>query len=322
MKLDNLKINLQYFLPKHLLTRVAGAFASARLGSLTTYGIKKFAAAYHLNLQEMEGDISDYHTFNDFFARPLKAGARPIDGSVDGVVFPSDGKISQFGDLKDNFQLQAKGHYFTTEALLGDDGDAKYFKNGKFITVYLSPKDYHRVHLPYGGKLLKMTYIPGELFSVNPLYVRHIPELYSRNERVVCLFETAIGKMAVVFVGAAIVRSISTDWAGVVAPSNSGDISVEDYTYNNFQYEKGEEIGRFFMGSTVICMFEKNKIKFENIEPEQEVKVGQKMAQGNSMIELKAPAPKTKSTTSRSTKSKTATKKSASQTTARKTTKK
>lgn len=280
MNFDNIKVNLQYFLPKHILTRAVGLLASAKLGKATTFAIEQFAKVYNINLDEMEGDISNYQTFNDFFARPLKYNARPIDAEANSVVFPSDGKISQFGKLKDNFQLQAKGHYFTTEALLGDDKDAKLFDNGSFMTVYLSPQDYHRVHIPMKGKLLKMTHIPGELFSVNPLYVHNIPELYSRNERIVCLFETAIGKMAVIFVGAAIVRSISTAWAGTVAPAKSCQPTVTDYSKQKFEYEKGEEIGRFFMGSTVICLFEKDKINFETtLEAEQKVKLGEKMAQ-------------------------------------------
>lgn len=279
MNLDNIKVNLQYFLPKHILTRVIGFLASAKTGKITSFAIEQFAKFYHINLDEMEGDISDYQTFNDFFARPLKYNARPIDHDENSLIFPADGKISQFGILKDNFQLQAKEHYFTIEALLGNNKDAECFKNGSFMTVYLSPKDYHRVHIPLDGKLIKMTHIPGELFSVNPLYVHNIPELYSRNERVVCIFETTLGKMAVIMVGATIVRSISTAWCGTVAPSKNNGPSVYEYTKQNFQYGKGEEIGRFFMGSTVICLFEKGKIAFtDNLAVEQEVKMGKIMA--------------------------------------------
>ena len=295
MNFDNIKVNLQYFLPKHILTRAVGLLASAKLGKATTWAIEQFAKVYNINLDEMEGNISDYQTFNDFFARPLKSNARPIDAETNSLVFPSDGKISQFGQLKDNFQLQAKGHYFTTEALLANEKDAKYFDNGSFMTVYLSPQDYHRVHIPMKGKLIKMTHVPGELFSVNPLYVRNIPELYSRNERVVCLFETAIGKMAVIFVGAAIVRSISTAWAGTVAPAKSGEPTSTDYTKQKFEYNKGEEIGRFFMGSTVICLFEKDKVAFESaLKPEQKVKLGEKMAQCNTSDKTKSVIRKTK----------------------------
>lgn len=280
MNLDNLKVNLQYFLPKHILTRLVGLLASAKMGKATAFAIEHFAKIYGINLEEMEGDISNYTTFNDFFSRPLKYNVRPIASDSQSVVYPADGKIAQFGQLKDNFQLQAKGHYFTTDALLGSEDDAKYFQNGSFMTIYLSPKDYHRVHIPFAGKLLKMTHIPGELFSVNPLYVRNIPELYSRNERVVCLFETALGKMAVIMVGAVIVRSISTSWGGVVAPAKNCEPTATEYKDKDFQYAKGEEIGRFFMGSTVICLFEKDKVAFSDaLTLEQNVKMGEKMAQ-------------------------------------------
>ena len=280
MNLNSVKVNLQYFLPKHILTRAVGFLAAAKLGKATNYAVKLFINAYKVNMDEADGEIEDFATFNDFFSRALQKGARPIDAAADSIVFPADGKISQFGDLCGDFQLQAKDHYFTTAALLGSHDDAKAFTDGKFITVYLSPQDYHRVHIPLTGKLLKMTYIPGELFSVNPLYTANIPELFSRNERVVCLFETAIGKMAVVFVGAAIVRSIVTAWAGTVAPASKAEISTETYEKQNISFAKGDEIGKFMMGSTVICLFEKNKIEFaDGLECEQITRVGQKMAQ-------------------------------------------
>ncbi len=276
MNLDSLKVNLQYFLPKYLLTRLVGLLADAKLGRITTEAIKLFVRVYGVNMDEAADKIEDFATFNEFFSRALKEKARPIDGADESLVFPADGKISQFGDLSGNFQLQAKNHYFTTEALLGNRDDAAHFTDGKFITVYLSPKDYHRVHLPISGKLLKMTYIPGMLFSVNPLYTANIPELFSRNERVVCLFETPIGKMALVFVGAAIVRSVATQWAGIV---RSAEISTRTYENENISFAKGAEIGKFLMGSTVICLFEKNKIDFsDGLECEQTTRVGQKMA--------------------------------------------
>jgi len=287
MNFASIKVNLQYFLPKHLLTRLVGLLAAAKLGKATNYAVKMFISAYKINMDEVNEEIEDFETFNDFFSRALKDGARPIDAAANSVVFPADGKISEFGDLCGDFQLQAKEHYFTTAALLGNRDDAKVFTDGKFITVYLSPQDYHRVHIPLAGKLLKMTYIPGELFSVNPLYTTNIPELFSRNERVVCLFETAAGKMAVVFVGAAIVRSIVTAWAGTVAPARSAKIHTETYDKQDISFAKGDEIGKFTMGSTVICLFEKNKVEFSgDLVREQKTKVGQKMAL------LKAAAPK------------------------------
>ena len=279
MNIDSIKVNLQYFLPKHLLTKAVGILAAAKLGKITTAAVRGFIRVYDINTAEIKENLEDFATFNDFFARALKPEARPIDESADSLVFPVDGRISQFGNLCGNFQLQAKDHYFTIEALLGNKSDAAYFTDGKFITVYLSPQDYHRVHIPTGGRLLKMTYIPGELFSVNPLYTSNIPELFSRNERVVCLFDTDIGKMAVILVGATTVRSIATQWAGTVAPSRSDEIYVETYENKNISFAKGDEIGKFMMGSTVICLFEKKQVDFmAGLQEKQKTRFGQKMA--------------------------------------------
>lgn len=276
--MNDVKILMQYILPKHLLTCLVGLLADMRLGKVTTYVIKKFAQIYHIDLNEAAQKAEDFTTFNEFFSRALKASARPIDAESNSIVFPVDGRINAYGRLKENLQMQAKGHYFTTDALLASEKNGKIFQNGEFITVYLSPSDYHRVHLPISGKLLEMTYIPGELFSVNPLYTNRIPELFSRNERVVCLFETAIGKMAVVLVGAAIVRSIMTTWAGVVAPNHSSQIVKFDYRDQTISFNKGDEIGRFLMGSTVICLFEKGKMSLDaSLQDEQQVRMGRKM---------------------------------------------
>lgn len=282
MNLEKIKILLQYMLPKHLLTRLVGFFAAARLGKATTFAIEKFAQVYKINLDEAAQKPQDFATFNDFFSRALKKGARPIDKQENSVVFPVDGHISAYGKLKENLQMQAKGHYFTVEALLASEENGKIFKNGEFITTYLSPQDYHRVHIPTGGRLLEMTYVPGELFSVNPLYTNNIPELFSRNERVICLFETELGKMAVVMVGAAIVRSIATVWAGVVAPNKASEVEVFDYTKQDIRFAKGDEIGRFMMGSTVICLFEKGKLALDkSLEIDQAVRMGQKLGTKN-----------------------------------------
>lgn len=278
MNMEKLKISLHYLTPKHILTVMVGCIASAKLGKITTFLIRKFSKFYHINLDEIQGKIEDYKTFNDFFARALKKGTRPTDNNPDSIISPADGRISQYGNLLKNAQLQAKGHYFSTDALLGDEKDAALFDDGKFITVYLSPSDYHRVHMPFAGKLTKMTYIPGEFFSVNPLYTRNIPELLARNERVVCLFNTALGKMAVVFVGATIVRSVTTTWAGIVTPREAREIYTVEYADKNITYAKGDEIGKFTMGSTVICLFEKDKIKFENLILEDHINMGEAIA--------------------------------------------
>lgn len=262
MDIQKLKADFQYLLPKHALTRLAGLLAGAKLGGLTTLMIEQFVKHYQINTKEMMGKIKDYKTFNAFFSRPLIPSARPINYNADAVTYPVDGKISQFGKIEDKFLFQAKNHYYTTEVLLADAKEAAAFQNGDFITIYLSPKDYHRVHIPFDGTLDKMIHVPGDLFSVNPFNAKHIPELFARNERVVCYFNTSIGRMAVVFVGATIVRSIATAWAGTVAPNKNKDISIYEYAARNLSFPKGSEIGKFFMGSTVICLFEKDKIDF------------------------------------------------------------
>lgn len=279
MDIQKLKADFQYLLPKHALTRLAGLLASAKLGGLTTLMIEQFVKHYQVNTKEMMGKIKDYKTFNAFFSRPLIPSARPINYNADAVTYPVDGKISQFGKIEDKFLFQAKNHYYTTEVLLADAKEAAAFQNGDFITIYLSPKDYHRVHIPFDGTLDKMIHVPGDLFSVNPFNAKHIPELFARNERVVCYFNTSIGRMAVVFVGATIVRSIATAWAGTVAPNKNKDISIYEYAARNLSFPKGSEIGKFFMGSTVICLFEKDKIDFnKDMQSGQPTRMGMQMA--------------------------------------------
>lgn len=279
MNMQKLKADAQYLLPKHLLTRAVGFAAGAKLGKATTFMIQQFIKHYNVNTKEMAGKIEDYKSFNAFFSRPLTADARPVNPNTNVVTFPVDGKISQFGKIEDKFLFQAKNHYYTTEALLADSKEAQAFKNGEFITIYLSPKDYHRVHIPFAGTLDKMIHVPGDLFSVNPFNAKHIPELFARNERVVCFFNTEIGRMAVIFVGATIVRSISTAWDGTVAPNKNKDIAVSEYASRNLNFAKGDEIGKFFMGSTVICLFEKDKIQFnEDMQSGQPTRMGMQMA--------------------------------------------
>ncbi len=279
MDIQKLKADFQYLLPKHALTRLAGLLAGAKLGGLTTLMIEQFVKHYQVNTKEMMGKIQDYKTFNAFFSRPLIPSARPINYNADAVTYPVDGKISQFGKIEDKFLFQAKNHYYTTEVLLADAKEAAAFQNGDFITIYLSPKDYHRVHIPFDGTLDKMIHVPGDLFSVNPFNAKHIPELFARNERVVCYFNTSIGRMAVVFVGATIVRSIATAWAGTVAPNKNKDISIYEYAARNLSFPKGSEIGKFFMGSTVICLFEKDKIDFnKDMQSGQPTRMGMQMA--------------------------------------------
>lgn len=279
MNSQKIKTDCQYLIPKRLLTRLVGLLAGARLGGLTTFMIESFVKHYKINTKEMAGKIKDYKTFNDFFARPLNPNARPINLSEEAVIYPVDGKISQFGNLEDKFIIQAKNHYYTLQALLADEQEAETFRNGSFINIYLSPKDYHRVHIPFAGTLEKMIYVPGDLFSVNTYNAKNIPELFARNERVVCFFNTSIGKMAVVLVGATIVRSISTTWDGVIAPNKSDVPLIKEYANRDINFAKGQEIGKFFMGSTVICLFEKDKIQFDaDLQAGQPTRVGMAMA--------------------------------------------
>jgi phosphatidylserine decarboxylase len=278
--LNRFKVNAQYFLPKKAISRVTGKLASAKLGKTTQFLIEQFIKQYNVDMSEAEiQDITKFETFNDFFTRALKKGARPVAKA--GIVSPADGMISELGEIYKDAVLQAKGHYYSLEALLGgDEKDAKCFQSGNFVTIYLSPSDYHRVHMPLDGKLKKMVFVPGDLFSVNPLTAKNVDNLFARNERVVCFFENdEIGEFAVVLVGATIVASIETVFAGVVAPSAGKEKTIYDYSKDNIVIKKGAELGRFLLGSTVVCVFPKGKVKFDKaIKPELKVKVNQALA--------------------------------------------
>lgn len=262
--IDNVKISLQYMLPKTMLSRLTGKLASMPLGIVTTNIIKWFINRYQVNMQEALHEEADaYATFNDFFTRPLKPHVRPIDTDPNILCHPVDGKVSQLGEIKQGRIFQAKGHHFELQTLVGGQAtDAKPFQNGVFANIYLAPKDYHRIHMPIDGTLTKMIFVPGELFSVNPLTAANVPNLFARNERVVAFFETAIGPMAMVLVGATIVASIETVWAGTVAPQEQ---QVAHWHYQSqantpITLKKGEEMGRFKLGSTVILLFGANAI--------------------------------------------------------------
>lgn len=267
--MDKLKIGLQYWLPKHALTRLVGKLAAAKAGKLTTAVIKLFIKQYKVNMNEAHNpDPAFYATFNDFFTRELKPGARPIAEGETVLVHPADGAVSQFGPIIDGSLIQAKGHTYTALELLGGDETlAKQFTDGGFATIYLSPRDYHRVHMPCDGTLREMIYIPGDLFSVNPLTARNVPNLFARNERVVCIFDTAFGPMAQVLVGATIVGSIEVVWAGTITPPTGNVIHRWHYSQegkNAVQLKKGDEMGRFKLGSTVINLFAKEQIRFDD----------------------------------------------------------
>jgi phosphatidylserine decarboxylase len=276
---DRLKVLPQYLLPKQRLTSFAGRVAGAKGGTMTTRLIRWFVGKYGVNMAEAENpDIASYTSFNDFFTRPLKAGVRPLADAA--FVCPVDGAISQFGAIDDHHILQAKGHRFTTTELVGGDaGLAKQFQHGSFANLYLSPKDYHRLHMPCDGRLTRMIYVPGALFSVNPTTARGVPNLFARNERVVCVFESEqYGPFVMVLVGATIVGSMATVWHGVVNPKRPQKISEWSYLDQDIVLKKGEEMGRFLLGSTIVMLFKANTISFnQDWEPERSVRLGELM---------------------------------------------
>lgn len=264
--MDKLKIALQYILPKHLISRLVGYLAAARMGFISHALMKLFIRAYGINMAEARYEnASDYASFNEFFTRPLKDGLRPIVQDEATLAHPVDGAVSQAGSISGDQLLQAKGHLYTVKALLGgDDATAAEYQDGTFACIYLAPKDYHRIHMPISGTLREMIYVPGELFSVNPLTAANVPGLFARNERVVTIFDTAVGPMALVLVGATIVASIETVWAGTVTPPTGSEVFRWQYPAegpNAVHLEKGAEMGRFKLGSTVVLTFAKDAIE-------------------------------------------------------------
>lgn len=265
--LNWLKIKFQYILPKHLISRLIGRLAAAEAGSFTTLLIKLFIRQYQVDMSEaQESDPTHYKTFNDFFTRELKEDVRPICADEKHLAMSVDGTVSQLGKIEYDQIFQAKGHNYSLTALLGGNPDiAEPFKDGSFATIYLSPKDYHRIHMPMDGVLTDMIYVPGELFSVNPLTTENVPGLFARNERVVCVFESAKGKFVIVLVGATIVASIETIWAGTVTPPAGKNIQHWRYpkdSENTISLKKGEEMGLFKLGSTIVACFEPDMIEF------------------------------------------------------------
>lgn len=276
---DRLKILLQHLLPKQGLTSLAGRVAGTNGGAATTRLIRWFVRKYDVDMSEAEHeDLGHYRSFNDFFTRPLKAGARPI--ATADFICPVDGAISQFGAIDDHHIMQAKGHRFTTTDLVGGDAAlAACFRHGSFANLYLAPKDYHRLHMPCEGRLTRMIYVPGTLFSVNPVTARGVPNLFARNERVVCVFDSPEhGPFVMVLVGATIVGSIATVWHGVVNPKRTGKVSEWHYAGENVVLKQGEEMGRFLLGSTVVMLFRQNAITFNSDwTPERPVRLGEVM---------------------------------------------
>jgi len=277
---DTLFIIFQHCLPKRALTEFGALIANARAGRMTTALIRWFVKKYNVNMAEaLNSDISSYPSFNEFFIRPLKPGARPLAAA--DYVCPVDGAISQSGAIAQDQIFQAKGHSFSTTDLVGGDRVlADQFANGSFANIYLSPKDYHRIHMPCDGRLTRMIYIPGTLFSVNPVTAQGVPNLFARNERVVCVFESENGPFVLTLVGATIVGSMATVWHGIVNPPRSREVRNWGYAAQDIRLKKGEEMGRFLLGSTVVLLFPHNALTFNPTwQPAGLVRLGEAMAQ-------------------------------------------
>jgi phosphatidylserine decarboxylase len=279
---DRFAVLPQYLFPKQALTQFAGFVASRQRGWVTTEIIRRFVAKYRVNMDEaLNSNIASYLTFNDFFTRALKPGTRPLAPA--DLVCPVDGAISQFGAIEHDQIFQAKGHRYSTTALVGGDAAlAQQFQDGSFATLYLSPKDYHRIHMPCDGRLSRMIYVPGELFSVNPVTARGVPGLFARNERVVCVFESARGPFVLALVGATIVGSMATVWHGVVNPPRGKAVREWRYPAQSapeIVLKQGDEMGRFLLGSTVVMLFPKGPLRFNpDWAPGGAVRLGEAMA--------------------------------------------
>ena len=265
--MDKLFIGLQYLLPQHLLSRITGWLAASRISWLKNLLITQFAKHFDVDMSEaVEPEPTAYENFNAFFTRALVDNARPIDASDMALVCPADGAISQLGPIEGGRIFQAKNQFFNTMELLGgDSARAEQFLDGEFATIYLSPRDYHRVHMPCAGTLTAQTYVPGDLFSVNQVTAENVPRLFARNERLVCYFDTEFGPMAMILVGALIVAGIETTWSGQVAPPTREPKTVDfQNTPAGVSLERGEEMGRFKLGSTVILLFPNNRVRWED----------------------------------------------------------
>jgi len=276
---DRLAVLPQYLWPQRLLTVLAGRCAASRARWWTRRAIPWFIARYGVDMTEAaEPDAAGYASFNDFFTRALRDGARPLAAA--DYVCPVDGAVIQCGAIEGDQLLQAKGHRYSTRALVGGDAAlAARFDDGQYATLYLSPRDYHRIHMPCAGRLVRMIHVPGHLFSVNPTTARGVPGLFARNERVVCVFESAQGRFVMVLVGATIVGSIATAWHGVVNPPRPGVVRDWHYDGQVITLRQGEEMGRFLLGSTVVLLFPRSTLQFvADWKPGRGVRMGEAMS--------------------------------------------
>jgi len=275
----NVFTTLQQLVPQQKLSKVAGRLAASRHPYVKRTFIRSFAKAYNISLDEYERQsLNAYESFNDFFTRELKEDARTIDATANGIVSPADGIISQLGQIEDHKLLQAKGRHYDVGQLLADSEDGSYFADGSFATIYLAPSNYHRVHMPFTGTLTKTRYVPGTLFSVNNTTAANVPDLFARNERLVCMFDTKYGKAAVVMVGAMIVAGIETVATGKI--TRTDDIQEADH---DMQFAAGEELGRFYLGSTAIVVLPKAAKAdwLDSMQANSIVQIGQLLGMAN-----------------------------------------
>tara|TARA_B110000902_G_scaffold91081_1_gene108237 strand:- start:661 stop:1512 length:852 start_codon:yes stop_codon:yes gene_type:complete len=282
--MNTLFIAFQYIIPQHLLSRIVGWLAECEWSVLKMWLINLFISQYNVNMSEaLDENPASYKNFNSFFTRELKPDARPIVADDAVIVSPADGAISQLGDISYGRIFQAKGQSYTAVELLGGNSElASEFDDGAFATIYLSPKDYHRVHMPMAGSLRETIYIPGDLFSVNQTTAENVPRLFSRNERLVAVFDTAAGPMAMVLVGALIVAGIETVWGGQVAPPPKTPTRIDFSSNDKITLAKGDEMGRFKLGSTVVVLFPKAAMAWsEALAAQSPLSMGEEIAKLN-----------------------------------------
>jgi phosphatidylserine decarboxylase len=277
--IERLLAGFQYILPQHFLSRIVYVLMRSEIKWLKNLLISLISRIAGINYAEaLSPDPADYVSFNAWFTRALKPGARIFDADPQAFLSPCDGTVSETGSLRENLVLQAKGKDYSLQDLLANDPVCEQLTGGYFSTIYLSPSNYHRVHMPLRGRLLRMIHVPGRLFSVAPYTVRQVPRLFARNERVISIFETDSGPLVMVLVGAMLVSSTETVWAGEVTPTKSKVVTVKDYSDQDISLEKGEEMGRFNMGSTVILLMPAGALKnLETLGPGDVVRVGQRL---------------------------------------------
>ncbi len=277
--IERILAGFQYILPQHFLSRIVYALMRCEIKWVKNGLIHLISRIAGINFAEaLSPDPSDYASFNAWFTRALKPGARIFDPDPQAFLSPCDGKISETGYLHENRILQAKGKDYSVQDLLANDPVCSQLAGGYFSTIYLSPKDYHRIHMPMSGRLQRMIHVPGRLFSVAPYTVRQVPRLFARNERVISIFETDSGPLVMVLVGAMLVSSTETVWAGEITPNKNKDVTTKDYSDQGISLSKGDEMGRFNMGSTVILLMPVGALKdLVGLGSDDLVKVGQRM---------------------------------------------